>query len=512
MAISRRRWPVLTLPRMVTALTFLGIFAMAARVSADTDTWWHLRTGQWIVAHGAVPAVDPFSYTRVGAAWQVPGWLAQVPMYWLFAQFGFGGLNLFTAFFVTLAFVFVYPACAGHPLLRAFALVLAAAASAIFWSARPQIVSFALAGAFGYVLWLYRWRGVNRLWVLVPLMAVWANVHGGFAIGFILLALTLAGEAATLAWRWVNRRAAALPGAARTPGEVGLRGVLWLAGVGVACALAVMANPAGPAMLLYPFKTISMGVLRDFIQEWQSPNFHLREMQPFLWLLLGTLAAMAWSRRGFNFTDGLLVCGLAYLGFVAGRNMALLAIVAPPVMTRSLVEGWEDFTARYPRWGQLLRFSTAPPTRRLNLLNWAIFTVVAAAALVKVAVELPPAANRTELAKSLPLAAVDYIQRTHPAGRMFNSYNFGAYLLWALYPDYPVYVDGRTDLYNDTFLREYLDVVMGRPGYANALDRNGVNLVVVEAHALLGDRLSESPAWRKVYTDDVAAVYERVQP
>ena len=119
-------------------------------------------------------------------------------MYGLFTQFGFAELNLFTAFFVTLAFVFVYLACEGHPLLRAFTLVLAAAASGVYWSARPQIISFALAGVFAYVLWLFRWRGLNRLWVLPPLMAVWANVHGGFAIGFILIALTMGGPGAGL--------------------------------------------------------------------------------------------------------------------------------------------------------------------------------------------------------------------------------------------------------------------------------------------------------------------------
>lgn len=508
------RWlTALTLPRLVAAILFLAIFAMATRVSADTDTWWHLRTGQWIVEHHAIPMVDPFSHTRLGVEWKIPGWIVQVPMYLLFAQFGFAGLNLFTALFVTLAFAFVYLACSGHPLLRAFALVLAAAASAIYWSARPQIVSFALAGIFAYVLWLYRWRGVNRLWVLVPLMALWANAHGGFAIGFILIALTLAGQAGALGWRWFNHWVADTPGAAstvvRAPGDLDGGGVLRLVGVGAACALAVMLNPAGPAMLLYPFKTVSIGVLQDFIQEWQSPNFHLREAQPFLWLLLATLAALAWSRRGVNLTDLLLVSGLAYLGFLAGRNVALLAIVAPPVLTRHLLEGWEDFRARHPRWGELVRTSAAPPRRAQLVLNWAALAVVALAALVKVAMPLPLAINQAQMAKVLPVEAANYIRSTHPAGKMFNSYNFGAYLVWALYPDYPVYVDGRTDLYNDPFLREYLDVMLGRPGYETTLEKYGVNLVLVEANSLLGDRLSQNPHWRKTYGDSVAVVYQR---
>jgi hypothetical protein len=502
----------LTLPRLVTAITFIAIFAMAMRVSADTDTWWHLRTGQWIVEHRAVPATDPFSHTRAGAPWLIPGWIVQVPMYALYAWLGYAGLNLFTAFFVTLAFIFIYWTCAGHPFARAFTLVLAAAASAIYWSARPQIVSFALAAVFAYVLWLYRWRGINRLWVLAPLMALWANAHGGFAIGFILVGLTLAGQALSLAGRWLNRRAAPDAGGQPAPGDLDGRGLGWLIGIGAACALAAMVNPAGPLMLLYPFKTVSIGVLQDFIQEWQSPNFHLREAQPFLWLLFATVAVVIASRRRVNLTDLLLVGGVAYLGLVTWRNAALLAIVAPPLLTRHLVEGWEDLGARYPAWGRRWRLSTAAPRGLALMVNWALLVMVALAALAKVALALPPAVNQAQLARMLPMDAADFVRRTRPAGKMFNSYNFGAYLTWALYPDYPVYVDGRTDLYNDAFLREYLEVTLGRPGYAATLEKYGVNLVLVESNSVLGDRLSENPDWQKAYSDKVAAVYERVKP
>jgi hypothetical protein len=186
--------------------------------------------------------------------------------------------------------------------------------------------------------------------------------------------------------------------------------------------------------------------------------------------------------------------------------------VAPPVLMRHLVEGWDDLRERYPAWGQRLRLSNPSPRGLALVLNWVLLVVVALAALAKVALALPSAANQAQLAKVLPVDAADYVRRTHPAGKMFNSYNFGAYLTWALYPDYPVYVDGRTDLYNDPFLREYLDVSLGRPGYAATLQKYGVNLVLVEANSLLGDRLKENPDWQETYSDKVAAVYERVKP
>lgn len=502
--------PKLTLPRLVIAITFIALFAMAVRVSFDTDTWWHLRAGQWIVEHQAIPQTDPFSHTRTGADWQYMAWIVQVPMYWLFTTFGYAGLNLFTAGWVTLTFVFVYLTCSGHPLLRAFTLVLAAAASAVYWAARPHIVSFALAGVFAYILWLYRWRQINRLWLLPLLMAFWANAHGGFAIGFILIALTLAGQ--TLAWLWqLFRQHALQQPAAPAPGDTGGRGLFWLAGIGLACALGVMLNPAGPVMLLYPFKTVSINTLTNFIQEWQSPNFHLKEAQPFLWLFFAAFGAAAFGRRRLNLTDLLLVGGIAYTGFLAGRNVALLAVVAPAFITQQMEAGWQAWRETYPRLGEIFRLSSAPPRGPWRLINWGLLGVIALAALVKIYIPLQPAINTEQLKRTSPVDAAEYIRQTRPPGALFNSYNYGGYLLWAL-PEYPVYVDGRTDLYPDEFLREYIEVSRGRPGYETVLDRYGIQLVLIESNSLLGDRLTENPLWRQTYTDNLAAVYERVAP
>ena len=507
------RIPTLTLPRLVVALTFLAIFAMAARVSADTDTWWHVRTGQWIVEHGAVPQTDPFSWTRAGEPWRIPGWVVQVPLYWLFTNFGYAGLNVFTAACVTLTFALVYPTCSGHPLLRAFVLVLAATVSGIYWSARPQIVSLVLAAAFALIL--YRWRGGGHggvglapaqgdhkghpyVWMLPVLMMVWANAHGGFAIGFILLGLTFAGEALKAGWAWFNYRRN--PQSSNSP-ITNYQLLSQLALVSVACVIAVALNPAGPEMLLYPFKTVSIGALREFIQEWQSPNFHEIAQQPFLWLLLLTFAAVALSRRPVDVTDLILVCGAAYMGFLAGRNMPLLAVVAPALLTRHLNYLLDD--VRKP--------GTRQPFAGFPLLNWILLVVFAALALIKTLSVLPARVNEAAIAQTVPVGATDFIRRTQPAGPLFNSYNFGAYLMWAL-PEYPVYVDGRTDLYDDAFLRQYLHIAFGRPGWEAALREQGVRLVLIEADSLLGDRLTESAAWRELYRDEVAAVFEWAGP
>jgi hypothetical protein len=120
---------------LVTFITFLAVFAMAARISVDTDTWWHLRAGQWIVENRQIPREDVFSYTRAGESWEYPGWLVEVPLYWLYQLAGPGGLNLWTAFMVTLTFAFVWLTLSGGPFLKAFVIVLAAAAAGVYWAA-----------------------------------------------------------------------------------------------------------------------------------------------------------------------------------------------------------------------------------------------------------------------------------------------------------------------------------------------------------------------------------------
>ncbi len=192
--------------RLVILLTFLAVFAMAARVSIDNDTWWHMRIGQWMVEHHAFMLKDVFSFTRHGVPWYYPGWLIEVPLYWIYQLSGPAGLNLLTAAIVSLALFFVWLTLNGGVFLKAFTLVLAAAVSAVYWAARPYLLTFLLAAVFLWVLEGWRWRPARtterRLWLLPVLMVVWVNSHGGFFVGFILIGIYLAGELVS----WLNER------------------------------------------------------------------------------------------------------------------------------------------------------------------------------------------------------------------------------------------------------------------------------------------------------------------
>ena len=347
---------VLTTRRLVVAILFVLLFAMAVRIPLDTDTWWHLRAGERILSDGIL-TTDPFSLTRAGQPWIDHGWGAQLVMVLFTRLFGVeAGLAYYTAFLATAALIFVYLACEGNPYVRAFVIVLAAAAAAVFWSARPQMFTFLLSAVLLFVLHLLKWRKIDRLWLIPVLMVVWVNMHGGFSIGFILLGGFVAGE---ILGRLFDRHN---PNVITWP-QIGK--VLLVTAV---AALALVLNPNTTQMWTYPFRTFGIGVLQQFIQEWASPDFHLRETWPFIALLLGLLAAVGLSGRRLDLTDLVLVSGTTFMALYAGRNIATFALVAAPVLSRHVsalldAHGMRLGPARRPRGAALV-------------LNWTLFILI----------------------------------------------------------------------------------------------------------------------------------------
>ncbi len=482
----------MTTARLITWTAFLAVFAMAARVTVGPDTWWHLRTGETILETGEIPRTDSFSYTRAGEDWRIPGWLVQVPMAWLYRWGGPGALNLWVAAMVTLAFWFVHRAMVGGPFLKAFIIVLAATAAGVYWAARPYILTFLLAAVFLWILEDWRRGRADRLWWLPVLMVVWANGHGGFAAGVILWGVYLAGALLE------SFRAARETGSLRLGPRSGK-----LLAVGLAMLLAVAANPFGFEMLLYPFKTVSIEALQDFIQEWQSPNFHERQVWPFAAMIFLIFGAAGASKKGLSLEDFLLVSGWGFLGLLAGRNIALFALAGALVLARHaapLLAGWSEAT------GVRLQ-PQRTVARPLSVVNWVLLLLIALAAGLKAWSVVPQQANRAAFEDFLPLGAVDFIEAERPPGRIFNTYNWGAYMLWAL-PEYPVFVDGRTDLYNDEVIGEWFVVVRGEEGWDRILDRWDVHLVLVEP-GLPVVFLLEDAGWELLYEDDRSVVIAR---
>jgi hypothetical protein len=273
----------------------------------------------------------------------------------------------------------------------------------------------------------------------------------------------------------------------------------------LAYALLIL-NPNTTAMYTYPLRTVNIGVLRDFIQEWSSPDFHQLFVQPFIWMLVATLAAIGWSGRRLDGTDFALVAGFAYSALLAGRNIAPFALVCAPVLSRHARPAIERLRERI---GRPARATSAVG---IVAINWMILAIVALLAAVKVIAPLLPSVRQTAEHEILPVDVVSWIESNRPAGQVFNSYNWGGYLIWRLWPEVPVYVDGRTDLYDDDFLRDYLKVAGAQPGFEVILAREQVDWVLIEVNSALDVALSRAAAWTQAYRDEMAVVFVRGRP
>ncbi|MHB8629255.1 MAG: hypothetical protein ACYDEO_24005 [Aggregatilineales bacterium] len=471
----------LTTPRLMTAILFILLFVIAARVPVDSDTWWHLRSGSVILATHTIPYTDTFSLTRAGQSWIDQSWLSQVVMSAVFQLAGNVGLALLTAALATLGMIFTFKACRGSVYLRAFVMVLSATTAAVFWSPRPQMASFVLSTVVLYLLYQYKRNVFDRLWLIPLLMALWVNLHSGFAIGFIFLGAFIVGEVFNRQpWPHVRK----------------------LIIITALSAVALLLNPYTVRMLLYPFQTAGLGVLEQFIQEWASPDFHMRETWPFLILLFGTMTAAGFSKQGWDWTDLALTAGTAALALVWQRNFAVFAIAAAPTLC--------DHSTTILENAGLRLLPSRPPHRSTLILNWSILAILAAAALLKLAVTLSLVTIAQAQSETLPVQAVAYLNRVNPPGPMFNSYNWGGYLMFAA-PNYPVFVDGRTDLYGSAFLSQWRNVLYG-VGWQNLFTQWKIRLVVIEHDSPLAGILRGDAAWRETYADTQASVFERQSP
>ncbi|MGD1996487.1 MAG: hypothetical protein PVH62_06910 [Anaerolineae bacterium] len=480
--------------RLATAILFVAIFALAVHAPTDSDTWWHLQAGRVTLERGHSLQTDLFSHTRYGSRWVNHSWLSQIVLFWLFDHFSYAGLGLWVSTVVTATFALVYLQMEGDPFSRAFIVVLAATTSAVIWSPRPQLFSFLLTAIVSYILYLFKWRQMNRLWLLPPLFVLWVNLHAGYALGFMVLAGFVAGEL-------LNHLLARV--APSDDPVLSWRGVGLVGGTALLSALLLIINPNTSRMWTYYLDTVRIGALRDYIQEWRSPDFHPLYTQPFIWLLLTTMAAIGLSKRRADGTDLALVGLFAYAALVAARNIGPFALVAAPALSRHAAS-----LLTRSGWAARLRSFRRSSAMR-GAINLALLMLVIALALVKIRIPLSPTLNEEVEQEKFPANAVTWIQENHPAGEMFNPYGWGGYLIWKLWPEYRVFVDGRTDLYGDELLQTHLDVEWARPGFEQTLASYNVNLILTPPGSVLASQLECRGGWEQAYRDEGAAIYVR---
>lgn len=457
----RRLYRWLDLPRFFTIAVISTMLIAAVQPVTDPDFWWHITTGNWILAHQAVPRHDLFTYTVSSHRWITHEWLSEVILALLFRLGHLPLVSLVLGAITAAGFVLVYLAIDRRVnfVLAGCALVLGVAAANPIWGPRIQMITFTLT-ALTY-LWIKRYcEGRSRALYALPLVVLlWANLHGGFFIAYAFLGIALAAEGL----RFVLKRPGALP----------IRRLRNLLVVLLASVVAAVVNPNGWDIYVYPFQTVSSGAQQRLIVEWFSPNFQMSQMYAFEAMIFLLVAGLALARRVELREFLLLLAGLG-LSLHSVRNLSFFMLVAVPALADYGQQALDRTGWHWPgrrRVSNGLSFS----------LHAGLLALLFAIVLTASAPSLVQRVDGKLVARDFPIKAATFLQQ-HPApGHMLNAYGWGGYLIYRLSsvePSQKVFIFGDAALTGDHLLTEYDHLQSLGHDQAELLQSYGINWVI----------------------------------
>ncbi len=482
--------------RIALAGILLAVLILSLRPVTDSDLWWHLATGRYIIENKEIPIKDFYSFTNSGKVWIDHEWLSQVLFYLVYERLGLPGIVLLKASLAMLGLGLLYKRSLllGGNLFALAALVATAELSRMAWVERPLMFTFAFLSLTLYLLESYTKGHSNKLWMLPFLVAVWANIHGGFIIGIFVILIYAIGSLLS--------------------GERQASKNLFLVAFG--STLATLFNPYTYRLLSYPFQYAQQSIHAKFIMEWQSPTFHTISLFEVMLLLAIVIAA----KHRIDNTHLLLIVTFAHLALFAQRNISLFALASAPIILayaeRIIAEAIDPNYA--PKRFDLVLLENGLARMKIKtelargILNRFIpafsYTFVALALGFFFFYSLGQGKAFDITPAGFPEKAVDLLAISESKGNLFNIYHWGGYCIWRLYPKYSVFIDGRADLYGD-FVYEYLSVHRVEPNWRETLNKYGVAVILIPTNYPLDILLRESDDWKEIYRDEIAVVYSK---
>lgn len=476
---------------LLPPLAFAAAVLQIALSPVDPDYWWHLTTGRWILDHRAIPTTDSFSVTHGGQNWYAHEWLAELLLA-IGDKIGGYALNIvITALIVAAGAWFLGRACRQYGLGTLPSLLLVAGGSFFiinFLAVRPQVWGWALLAVLLHELCAH--DAANRtLWRLPLLFALWVNIHLSVEIG--AGALFVYGLHRGLCWLLARRS-----GTCATSEAARLKHTIL---VGIACAVALCVNPRGPALIWFTRVYANPNAERwKYIGEWQRPQFVGNERYLFIagGIVLALVVLAMLTRRAL--WPGLLLLLFAAAALRANRYGPLFGTIAVPAT------GWLLGRA----FGRARGFAPVRIAPALTAVLWlAAVVAIGVGAWRRGPTELRRMADPRP--GGYPAAAVAYVKNNAPPGGVISEYGWGGFLIYSFYPQRRVYMDGREEMYGETFFHQFVQTIAGAPGWQQQLDRYGVTVAILQPNEGLAVAMSKDAGWRAVYQDNIAVVFVR---
>lgn len=448
-----------TYDRLLTTVLLLAVVLTSGLSPMQTDTWWQLRAGQDMWVSRAVLLTDTYSHTAYGAFWPNHEWLAEVVFYCAYTVGGLGLLTLFSAALIAGGWAFTWALTHG-PTRQAFIwMVLGLISSAHWWEPRPHAFSLLFIPATVFLIV----RG--RLKWLPPVFLVWANVHGGVLLGFVLLGAGL-GAQTLVTWR------------------------LWRRSLltAAACVLAVTMTPLGLSFWTEIPRSLSR-INQYTLDEWMRPELTEPTMLPF-WIIavLYCVTLLRSVPRLKRLTPGegaLLACALALLpgSVMAVRNVGPFLMIAVPALTCLL------HLRAAP--GSLVPLATQKPVLNFGLMVLGFLAVGLTLA----------SAYRNEWPRlrwmPVPTAALMALEQC--PGNLYNRYDEGGVLLWFA-PERKVFLDGRQDPFPRELVLEHIRMETRGGNYQEIFARHDIHCAFLPTTSPTATRLSDA-GWHTLHRD-----------
>jgi len=494
------RWLAPTLGDIQLVSMLVWVFAVGsagwARLLMDGDAGWHIRTGQWILQHAAVPRVDLYSFTKPGEPWFAWEWLSEIIFGGLFTLWGFKAVVLFAGILVACfgAVMFQHAVWRGANVFIALPIcLLAVGASTVHLLARPHL--------WTWILFAVSWLMIDRdrrnpsrvIWWLVPLAVVWTNLHGGFMVLIATLGLVAAGTAVE-AWRgialWSTVKRYAL--------------------LAAATAAASFVNPYGWQLHRHVVEYLNSAWIREVVSEFQSPSFRSEPVLCYEIFLFAGLVLGGWLLSRGRVVEPLVIAFWAHQSLISARHIPLLCVAALPVVAGELAGLWEPWTRRCKKSSLPAILASLGRDLQPSLGRYSLCAV---APLVVLAFMNEPLHWPTNFPEEIfPVEIVDKHADVIRGSRIYTQDQWADYLIFHFYPDQRVFFDGRSDFYGPVLGDEYLRIMKGAHDWDQLLDKYRINVVLTPVKFSLASLLKLKPGWRLVADDGKALLFQRIVP
>jgi hypothetical protein len=477
---QRERWLIDSL-LLVCLFAFVCVVANRPAASVDEDLWWHMSTGAWILQHRAVPVHDVFAAYTAGKPWIAYTWLFDVICSKIYGAGGLHGILTFTMS-LTVGFIaaLVFLLARYATMLRAIALTFIVVLAAIpLISPRPWLFTCLFFVLELHFLLQARDRSEPG-WLLpvVPLIALWANLHIQFVYGLAVIGLFAMERPLALALKW-------------DPESAKLR-ARWFWILLAASTLGTLLNPYGWRLYTVIAEYATQNAPLQVVQEMQPMQFREISDWAVLFLASAALFALGYTRRKSVLTLSLMAVAL-WFGFHTARDVWFLAVVsALAIACASEQPKLALGKLRFIQLGIAL-----PPATAL-----AIAVLHSGGASQK--------ALQEASAKRFPVKAAEYIG-SHPLeAPLYNPYDWGGYLIWRV-PGMPVSIDGRANLQGDERVARFVATWTGRGSWAADPELMNANTIILEKDCGLASILRSDQRFRLLFEDGLASVFQRLR-